>query len=104
MNYIYCDEIKTNAVFTVQTKATSGLCNDVIPPMYVEGLYADEVGKTLSLAFPYAEVTINCMARVKARYMNGVRVTLTKMEDFFNNLTPEQIADSRIYISAGVWE
>ena len=58
---------------------------------------ADAQAKKLSLVVGSAyRVRIETMARITAVYVSGERTALRNMEDFYSDLTEEQIASSKI--------
>ena len=65
--------------------------------LYVQNSEADYAAKQLSLKMPGTHVFLEIYSRYKAQYINGERIVVTKMEDFYDNLTPEQIKKSKIF-------
>ena len=74
--------------------AQAGLFLDV--SMYVDQENADRTAINLSLLLPKHEVTLSTMTRIKARYINGKRETITDYADFYDNLTPEEYNATKI--------
>ena len=63
----------------------------------------DEAQK-LSRAFPKHRVSICIDARFKVFFKNGEPTGPVKaMTEFYSNLTPEEIEESKIHVGGGVW-
>lgn len=65
--------------------------------LYVQNQEADFAAKKMSLKMPGTRIYLEIYSRIKAQYVNGERIALTKMEDFYDNLTPDQIKKSKIF-------
>lgn len=64
--------------------------------IYVGNDRIDSVAKMMSVQFPDRRICINTHARVKAAYVNGKRVALTDLRDFYTNLTDEEYEATKI--------
>lgn len=51
--------------------------------------------KRMSKATPGATYKVECMARIRARYKDGERITLRDMRSFYTNLTDEEYAATK---------
>ena len=64
--------------------------------LYVTNDRADWEAIKLSKLCPDGYVQLTLMARIKARYKNGVRVSLKDYRDFYSNLSDEQYTSTLI--------
>lgn len=67
--------------------------------LFVDTLYIHDHALFISKHPDVESVTIECKARVKARYTGGRCIGINDMRDFYDNLTDEEYQQSKILVN-----
>lgn len=99
MRYLYEDEHRISPMFELSVESEG---QTVLEDLFVDGMHAREMMHRLARAYPEHIVFLTCMSRVKARLSHG-KFTVRSMDEFYSNLSEEELAATKIYIAAGEW-
>lgn len=67
--------------------------------LFVDTIYIHDHALFISKHPDVESVTIECKARVKARYASGHCIGINDMRDFYDNLTDEEYQQSKILVN-----